>query len=73
MVFLLIMITSFRIFNKPFTSAAMDGDTSLLQKDISDIKALSLSHKQTFFSIEYAALDFSSGRQKEIRFYARGI
>jgi ligand-binding sensor domain-containing protein/two-component sensor histidine kinase len=59
-----IMITSFQIFNKPFVPA---------KQEISDTKKLSLSYKQTFFSIEYAALDFSSADKKNYAFMLDGF
>jgi two-component sensor histidine kinase len=68
-----VMITSFRIFNKPFTSAAKRGDTPHSEQDISYTSELNLSYKQSFFSIEYAALDFSSADQKKYAFMLEGF
>jgi len=68
-----IVITSFRIFNKPITNGAKNGDTSQKEQNISDIGRLSLSYKQTFFSIEYAALDFSSADKKRYAFMLEGF
>ena len=68
-----IMITSFRIFNKSITSKTRNGDTSLPQQNISDTRTLTLSYKQTFFSIEYAALDFSSADKKKYAFMLDGF
>jgi streptogramin lyase len=68
-----IMITSFQIFNKPITGAAKNGNSSGLDLDISDTRELSLSYKQTFFSIEYAALDFSSADKKKYAFMLEGF
>ncbi|MBA4054428.1 MAG: hypothetical protein C0490_06940 [Marivirga sp.] len=63
-----IMITSFEVFNKPFRGASKDGDTSRLGQDISDTRMISLTHEQTFFSMGYAALDFSSADKKKYAF-----
>ena len=68
-----IVITSFQIFNKPLSNASKDGDLPHLEQDISDTKLLSLSYKQTFFSIEYAALDFSSADKKNYAFMLEGF
>ena len=68
-----IMVTSFQVFNKPFRSASKDGDTSRLGQDISDTRMLTLTYKQTFFSIEYAALDFSSADKKKYAFMLEGF
>ena len=63
-----VVVTSFQIFNKPVSNTTKDGDVPHLGQDISDTKLLSLSYKQTFFSIEYAALDFSSPNKRNYAF-----
>jgi signal transduction histidine kinase/ligand-binding sensor domain-containing protein/DNA-binding response OmpR family regulator len=47
-------LTGFELFNKPVAI----GDHSPLPKNINQMEELELSHKQNFFSIEYAALDY---------------
>ena len=47
-------LVKFRLFNKEVSV----GENSLLTQNIDDMKRLVLNHKQKFFSIEYAALDF---------------
>jgi hypothetical protein len=68
-----VVITSFQIFNKPVTRAAKDKDSSGLGQDISNARELQLSYKQTFFSIEYAALDFTSADKKNYAFKLEGF
>ena len=48
-------LVQFRLYNKEVTV----GKNSPLNYNIDDVKNLVLNHKQKFFSIEYAALDFS--------------
>jgi signal transduction histidine kinase/DNA-binding response OmpR family regulator/ligand-binding sensor domain-containing protein len=52
-----IVFSDFRIFNRPVNIAAPN---SPLDKNIDDVENLVLTHKQNFFSIEYATLDFVS-------------
>ena len=47
-------LVDFRLFNKTVSV----GENSLLKNNIDDVKKLTLNHKQKFFGIEYAALDF---------------
>lgn len=68
-----VMITSFRIFNKAIAGTDSTGDISRAELDISHANLLCLSHKQTFFSIEYAALDFSSADKKNYAFMLEGF
>lgn len=49
-----IALTNFQIFNKDVTV----GDKSPLKKIIDDDQKLKLSHKQKYFNIQFAALDF---------------
>lgn len=52
-----IVLSDFRIFNQ---SVSIADENSPLNKNIDDVENLTLTHKQNFFSIEYAALDFAS-------------
>ena len=47
-------LVQFRLFNKEVSV----GEKTPLKYNIDDMKSLTLNHKQKFFSIEYAALDF---------------
>ncbi len=68
-----VVITSLQIFNKPLAIAKDGNDPSPLKKDISDTKALKLSYKQSFISLEYASLDFGSTDKKEYAFKLDGF
>ncbi|MDB5138067.1 MAG: response regulator [Mucilaginibacter sp.] len=60
-----LVITSFQVFNKPLAIAKNGNDPSPLKQDISDTRTISLSHKQSVISLEYAALDFGSADKKQ--------
>ncbi|MGN6181826.1 MAG: hybrid sensor histidine kinase/response regulator transcription factor [Mucilaginibacter sp.] len=49
------------------------GPSSPLQKDINEVSALTLNHKQNFITIEYAALDFSNTKQIKYAYRLDGI
>ncbi|MDB4903370.1 MAG: response regulator [Mucilaginibacter sp.] len=59
-----LVITTFEVFNKPLDVAKKADDPSPLKQDISDTKSLTLSYKQSVFSLEYAALDYVSSNKK---------
>ena len=59
-----LVITTFDVFNKPLDVAKSDSDSSPLKQDISDAKSLTLSYKQSVFSLEYAALDYTPSNKK---------
>jgi signal transduction histidine kinase/ligand-binding sensor domain-containing protein/DNA-binding response OmpR family regulator len=58
------VITSLLVFNKPLAVAKDRNDPSPLKQDISDTREIKLSYKQSVFSIEYAALDFTPPNKK---------
>ncbi|MEB0280803.1 MULTISPECIES: two-component regulator propeller domain-containing protein [unclassified Mucilaginibacter] len=68
-----IILTSFSLFNKPLTVAQNAGDPSPLKKDISEIRAIKLNHKQSVFSFEFAALDYASPDKKEYAYQLEGF
>jgi len=68
-----VMITSFRIFNKPLTTGVNAKNTTGNEQDMPGTKSLSLTYKQSFFSIEYAALDFSAADKKKYAFKLDGF
>lgn len=59
-----VLITSFRIFNRPFVPE---------DQNISDLQNLTLSNRQTFFSIDYAALDYTSANRKKYAYMLEGF
>lgn len=68
-----LVITSFQLFNKPLTIAKDSNDPSPLKQDISDTKSIILSHKQSVFSLEYAALDYGSPDKKQYAYKLEGF
>jgi streptogramin lyase/ASC-1-like (ASCH) protein len=64
-----IVITDFKILNKPVTI----GDNSILKKSITWTEELVLSHKDYFFSFEFAALDFTTPEKNRYAFMMEGF
>jgi diguanylate cyclase (GGDEF)-like protein/PAS domain S-box-containing protein len=64
-----IVLTDFKIFNK---SVGM-GENSPLQSHISTTKELTLSYKQSFFSFEFAALNFLQPTKNEYAYKLEGF
>lgn len=62
-------LSNLRIFNKKVPIDA----TSPLKVDIDDCKELILTHKQNFFSIEYAALDFINPKNIQYEYMLEGL
>jgi signal transduction histidine kinase/ligand-binding sensor domain-containing protein/DNA-binding response OmpR family regulator len=63
-----LVVTSFEVFNKPVAIAKNSSDPSPLKQDISDTKTITLSHKQSVISLEYASLDYGSADKKQYAF-----
>jgi signal transduction histidine kinase/CheY-like chemotaxis protein/ligand-binding sensor domain-containing protein len=68
-----LVITSFQVLNKSLSIAKNSSDNSPLKQDISDTRAITLTHKQSVISLEYTALDFSSADRKEYAFKLDGF
>lgn len=68
-----LVITTFELFNKPLDAAKNANDPSPLKQDISDTKSLTLSYKQSVFSLEYAALDYASPNKKSYAYILEGF
>ncbi len=68
-----LVITSFQLFNKPLVIAKNSSDPSPLKQDISDTRSITLSYKQSVFSLEYAALDFGSADKKQYAYKLEGF
>ena len=68
-----LVITSFQLFNKPLIVAKNSADPSPLQQDISETRSITLSYKQSVFSLEYAALDFGSADKKQYAYKLEGF
>jgi signal transduction histidine kinase/ligand-binding sensor domain-containing protein/DNA-binding response OmpR family regulator len=68
-----LVITSFQLFNKPLTIAQGPNDDSPLKNDVTDTRKITLSHKQSVFSIEFAALDYASPDRKQYAYFLEGF
>jgi signal transduction histidine kinase/ligand-binding sensor domain-containing protein/DNA-binding response OmpR family regulator len=68
-----IVVTSFLVFNKPLTSIKNAGNDSASLQDVSDLKSIILSYKQSTISLEYAALDYGSAVTKQYAFILEGF
>jgi ligand-binding sensor domain-containing protein/signal transduction histidine kinase len=59
-----VVITSFKVFNKPVPIGAR----SVLTKAISYIDGLTLSYRDSVFSLEFAALSYTNSRKNRYRY-----
>ncbi|MFI5138785.1 MAG: two-component regulator propeller domain-containing protein, partial [Sphingobacteriales bacterium] len=71
--FLPLVLTGFQVFSKTLAVAKNPGDSSLLKQDISYTKNMTLSYKQSVFSLEFAALDFASRNRKSYAYILEGF
>jgi signal transduction histidine kinase/DNA-binding response OmpR family regulator len=68
-----LVLTTLEIFNNPIEIAKSSSDASPLKEDISGTKTINLSYKQSVFSLEFAALDFSSPKKKQYAYILEGF
>jgi hypothetical protein len=68
-----IVFTDFQIFNKSVSVAEKINGQSILPKHISMLKEIELSHDQSVFSFEFAALDFRSPVKNKYAYIMEGI
>ncbi len=66
-----ILLTGFRLFNKEVEIAA-DGSTPL-QKHISESGLITLNHRQSVFTIEFASLNFTDPSRKQYLYMLEGF
>ena len=59
-----IVLTDFRLFNNPVPV----GEKSVLRKSISYTDALTLSHQQSIFSIEFSSLSYANPQRNRYRY-----
>ena len=59
-----VVITSFKLFNKTLPI----GGNSVLQKSISYVDSLTLSHRDSVFSFEFAALSYANSHKNRYRY-----
>jgi ligand-binding sensor domain-containing protein/signal transduction histidine kinase len=64
-----VVITSFRIFNEP---VAIDA-SAVLNKAVSYVDSLVLSHEDSVFSLEFAALSYANSRKNRYRYRLEGF
>jgi len=65
-----VVITDFMIFNKP---VKINGPHSPLHKDISQTKQIVLTYKQSVFSFEFVALDYTAPSQNQYAYMLEGF
>ena len=64
-----LVVTSFQVFNKYL----LPDRNSILKTDITDTRELSLSYKQSVFSVEFASLDYASPDKKQYAYLLEGF
>jgi signal transduction histidine kinase/DNA-binding response OmpR family regulator/streptogramin lyase len=64
-----VVLTGFQLFNQPVSL----GEDSPLSKHINELDELTLSYKQTFFSFEFAALDYSNPQENVYAYILEGF
>ncbi|RPJ67709.1 MAG: hypothetical protein EHM20_17260, partial [Alphaproteobacteria bacterium] len=65
-----VVISNFTIFNKP---VKINGPNSPLHKDISQTDAIVLNYKQSVFSFEFVALDYTAPSQNQYAYMLEGF
>ncbi|HET7458330.1 MAG TPA: two-component regulator propeller domain-containing protein [Gemmatimonadaceae bacterium] len=65
-----VVLTSFQLFNKP---VAIGGEGSPLRAHISRTESLRLTHRQSVFTIGFAALDYTAPEKNEYAYKLEGL
>jgi signal transduction histidine kinase/ligand-binding sensor domain-containing protein/DNA-binding response OmpR family regulator len=65
-----VYITDFHVFNK---EVPIGGDDAILSAHISETRTLTLSHKQSVFTFEFAALSFTAPERNEYAYKLEGF
>lgn len=65
-----VYFTDFKLFNK---QVVPNESRSPLHKTISETDSLSLSHRQSVFTIEYAAINFTRPKKNQYAYYLEGF
>jgi signal transduction histidine kinase/CheY-like chemotaxis protein/ligand-binding sensor domain-containing protein len=68
-----LVITAFQLFNKTVAPAKDKDDNSPLKQDIEDARSITLNHKQSVVSLEFAALDYTSPDKKKYAYILEGF
>jgi ligand-binding sensor domain-containing protein/signal transduction histidine kinase/DNA-binding response OmpR family regulator len=65
-----VAFTGLKVFNKPVDTA---GDNNLFHTDISYIKQLTLNHKQSTFTVDFAVLNFVKSDRNQYAYKLKGF
>ncbi|MFS4483902.1 two-component regulator propeller domain-containing protein [Hyunsoonleella sp. 2307UL5-6] len=66
----LVYLTDFKLFNKKVIPSKKN---SPLEKVISETKEITLSHKQSVFTIEYTAINYTRPEKTQFAYYLEGL
>ena len=64
-----VYLTDFQVFNKPVGI----GGNSPLQQSLDEVKEITLSHKESVFTLEFAALNFTQPQQNRYAYKLEGF
>lgn len=65
-----VYLTGFKLFNK---EVEIDENNSPLKKVISETDSITLTHKQSVFTIEYSALNYTRPEKNQYAYYLEGL
>jgi ligand-binding sensor domain-containing protein len=65
-----VAITGLKIFNKPIEIGGPDG---ILKKSIAETREISISHRQSVFSFDFAALNYATSAQNQYAYKMEGF
>jgi PAS domain S-box-containing protein len=68
-----VVITDFKIFNKPVPVGKMADDRVILEKPITETKEIQLSYKDNFFSFEFSALHYVAPDKNQYAYFMEGL
>jgi signal transduction histidine kinase/ligand-binding sensor domain-containing protein len=68
-----LVITSFQVFNKQVPIASGEDHNSPLKQSITEAKSITLSHKHSVFSIEFATLNYTPLKKKWYAYKLEGF
>jgi signal transduction histidine kinase/CheY-like chemotaxis protein/ligand-binding sensor domain-containing protein len=68
-----LVITDFQIFNKPVRIGPSEDGETLLEKNITETHEITLSHKHSVFSFEFASLNYTLQERKQYAYMLEGF
>ncbi len=68
-----VVISKFNLFNKPVSIGAKIAGRVVLTKSITETRAITLTHRHTFFSLEYAALHYANPAKNRCAYKMEGL